>query len=372
MSICVCACVCTIIVCVCVSNHMCFIGQGATKVLECLIVTQKLTKRQRDIDRLCVCVCVIHILMVLIHTAAVSIYCSLQVTAMKQKKARVNSFSFRVIHLYAMVSWNVFMNLFFYLQVHILHTVVKLKRLVLTFHSSFLQQLFSHYCSFSTLSPHDWSYSRREFQSADESHLLICPLLSCVHCSTGAEWARFEHLNALLMIERLSFSMNHFPRLLSKVSHGLSHPFLTIISKAETAVSHRNLKKRKKKALTAVKGQEDCYGIPDALWKITRLQQNEAWMYLIRFLIRQVCESLPLCFIFTISPSVLSFPPQAPCRKLLNAVLRGLELTVFPSDRDIYIPNCDTRGYYRKKQVQTIRLKPHLSLPYTSSHQQWS
>lgn len=46
-----------------------------------------------------------------------------------------------------------------------------------------------------------------------------------------------------------------------------------------------------------------------------------------------------------------AFPHQAPCRKLLNSVLRGLELTIFQSDRDIYIPNCDTRGFYRKKQV---------------------
>lgn len=44
---------------------------------------------------------------------------------------------------------------------------------------------------------------------------------------------------------------------------------------------------------------------------------------------------------------------QAPCRKLLNSVLRGLELTIIQSDRDIYIPNCDTRGFYRKKQVDT-------------------
>ncbi|MCJ8741938.1 hypothetical protein PDJAM_G00076540 [Pangasius djambal] len=46
---------------------------------------------------------------------------------------------------------------------------------------------------------------------------------------------------------------------------------------------------------------------------------------------------------------------KAPCRKLLNAVLRGLELTVFQSDRDIYIPNCDTRGYYRKKQCRSSK-----------------
>lgn len=46
---------------------------------------------------------------------------------------------------------------------------------------------------------------------------------------------------------------------------------------------------------------------------------------------------------------------KAPCRKLLNSVLRGLELTVFQSDRDIYIPNCDTRGFYRKKQCRSSK-----------------
>lgn len=46
---------------------------------------------------------------------------------------------------------------------------------------------------------------------------------------------------------------------------------------------------------------------------------------------------------------------KAPCRKLLNNVLRGLELTIFQSDRDIYIPNCDTRGFYRKKQCRSSK-----------------
>uniref|UniRef100_A0A8D3DQP9 Insulin-like growth factor binding protein 6b n=1 Tax=Scophthalmus maximus TaxID=52904 RepID=A0A8D3DQP9_SCOMX len=46
---------------------------------------------------------------------------------------------------------------------------------------------------------------------------------------------------------------------------------------------------------------------------------------------------------------------KAPCRKLLNSVLRGLELTIFQSDRDIYIPNCDTRGFYRKKQCRSSK-----------------
>ncbi|XP_016145997.1 insulin-like growth factor-binding protein 3 [Sinocyclocheilus grahami] len=46
---------------------------------------------------------------------------------------------------------------------------------------------------------------------------------------------------------------------------------------------------------------------------------------------------------------------KAPCCKLLNTVLRGLELTIFQSDRDIYIPNCDTRGFYRKKQCRSSK-----------------
>uniref|UniRef100_A0A8K9UMH8 Insulin-like growth factor binding protein 6 n=1 Tax=Oncorhynchus mykiss TaxID=8022 RepID=A0A8K9UMH8_ONCMY len=46
---------------------------------------------------------------------------------------------------------------------------------------------------------------------------------------------------------------------------------------------------------------------------------------------------------------------SAPCRKLLNSVLRGVELTIFLSDRDIYIPNCDTLGFYRKKQCRSSK-----------------
>ncbi|KAJ8390177.1 hypothetical protein AAFF_G00109160 [Aldrovandia affinis] len=46
---------------------------------------------------------------------------------------------------------------------------------------------------------------------------------------------------------------------------------------------------------------------------------------------------------------------KAPCRKLLNTVLRRLELTVFQSNRDIYIPNCDTHGFYRKKQCHSSK-----------------
>ncbi|KAI1891114.1 hypothetical protein AGOR_G00160660 [Albula goreensis] len=46
---------------------------------------------------------------------------------------------------------------------------------------------------------------------------------------------------------------------------------------------------------------------------------------------------------------------KGPCRKLQNAVLEGLELTVFQFNTDIYIPNCDTRGYYRKKQCRSSK-----------------
>ncbi|XP_036389093.1 insulin-like growth factor-binding protein 6b [Megalops cyprinoides] len=46
---------------------------------------------------------------------------------------------------------------------------------------------------------------------------------------------------------------------------------------------------------------------------------------------------------------------KAPCRKMLNAMLRRLELTIFQSNRDIYIPNCDTRGFYRKKQCRSSK-----------------
>lgn len=42
---------------------------------------------------------------------------------------------------------------------------------------------------------------------------------------------------------------------------------------------------------------------------------------------------------------------QGPCRKLLNTVLQGIELTVIHSIQDIYIPNCDRHGFFRKKQV---------------------
>ncbi|XP_036387869.1 insulin-like growth factor-binding protein 3 [Megalops cyprinoides] len=56
-----------------------------------------------------------------------------------------------------------------------------------------------------------------------------------------------------------------------------------------------------------------------------------------------------------LDPSYNSDLEKAPCRKLQNTILQGLELTVFQSSHDIYIPNCDTRGFYMKKQCQSSR-----------------
>lgn len=42
---------------------------------------------------------------------------------------------------------------------------------------------------------------------------------------------------------------------------------------------------------------------------------------------------------------------QAPCRKLLTTLIKGLDAHLFDSHHDIYMPNCDKRGFFRKKQV---------------------
>ncbi|TRY97800.1 hypothetical protein DNTS_008291 [Danionella cerebrum] len=46
---------------------------------------------------------------------------------------------------------------------------------------------------------------------------------------------------------------------------------------------------------------------------------------------------------------------KGPCRKLLNSVLQTLELTIIRSDQDIYIPNCDRQGSFRRKQCRSSR-----------------
>ncbi|XP_052424997.1 insulin-like growth factor-binding protein 6a [Carassius gibelio] len=46
---------------------------------------------------------------------------------------------------------------------------------------------------------------------------------------------------------------------------------------------------------------------------------------------------------------------KGPCRKLLNTVLQSIELTIIHSIPDIYIPNCDRQGFFRKKQCRSSR-----------------
>uniref|UniRef100_A0A6I8PQ79 Thyroglobulin type-1 domain-containing protein n=1 Tax=Ornithorhynchus anatinus TaxID=9258 RepID=A0A6I8PQ79_ORNAN len=45
-------------------------------------------------------------------------------------------------------------------------------------------------------------------------------------------------------------------------------------------------------------------------------------------------------------------PAQGPCRRHLDAVLRRLQAAVFRGG-DIYIPNCDHRGHYRRRQCKS-------------------
>lgn len=44
--------------------------------------------------------------------------------------------------------------------------------------------------------------------------------------------------------------------------------------------------------------------------------------------------------------------PQAPCRGHLAAALQELRAGLYRSAADIFLPNCDTRGFYRPKQVR--------------------
>ncbi|KAG7495003.1 insulin-like growth factor-binding protein 3 [Solea senegalensis] len=50
-------------------------------------------------------------------------------------------------------------------------------------------------------------------------------------------------------------------------------------------------------------------------------------------------------------------PDEAPCRKLLTTLIHGLDAHLFKSHHDIYMPNCDRRGFFRKKQCWSSRGK---------------
>lgn len=44
---------------------------------------------------------------------------------------------------------------------------------------------------------------------------------------------------------------------------------------------------------------------------------------------------------------------QGPCRRLLTTLIQGLDAHLFGSQHDIYMPNCDKRGFFRKKQARS-------------------
>ncbi|XP_020500817.2 insulin-like growth factor-binding protein 6 [Labrus bergylta] len=50
-------------------------------------------------------------------------------------------------------------------------------------------------------------------------------------------------------------------------------------------------------------------------------------------------------------------PNEAPCRKLLTTLINGLNAHLFDPLHDIYMPNCDKRGFFRKKQCWSSRGK---------------
>ncbi|XP_059184188.1 insulin-like growth factor-binding protein 3 [Centropristis striata] len=59
----------------------------------------------------------------------------------------------------------------------------------------------------------------------------------------------------------------------------------------------------------------------------------------------------------TVDPAPTEDPDQAPCRKLLTTLIKGLDAHLFRSHHDIYMPNCDKRGFFRKKQCWSSRGK---------------
>nr|XP_028577092.1 insulin-like growth factor-binding protein 6 isoform X2 [Podarcis muralis] len=46
---------------------------------------------------------------------------------------------------------------------------------------------------------------------------------------------------------------------------------------------------------------------------------------------------------------------MAPCRRHLAAILQELKAPLYQNGQDIFIPNCDTKGFYRRKQCQASK-----------------
>ncbi|XP_031177969.1 insulin-like growth factor-binding protein 5 [Sander lucioperca] len=76
---------------------------------------------------------------------------------------------------------------------------------------------------------------------------------------------------------------------------------------------------------------------------------------------RGVCSNAssvgPTENVHTVDPTPTENPDEAPCRKLLNTLIEGLDAHLFKSNHDIYMPNCDKRGFFRKKQCWSSRGK---------------
>lgn len=43
---------------------------------------------------------------------------------------------------------------------------------------------------------------------------------------------------------------------------------------------------------------------------------------------------------------------QGPCRRHLDSVLQQLQTEIYRGAHTLYVPNCDHRGFYRKRQVR--------------------
>ncbi|KAF3856490.1 hypothetical protein NQZ68_003271 [Dissostichus eleginoides] len=61
-------------------------------------------------------------------------------------------------------------------------------------------------------------------------------------------------------------------------------------------------------------------------------------------------ESVP-----TVAPASTEDPDEPPCRKRLTTLIEGLDAHVFEKHQVIYMPNCDKRGFFTKKQCQSSR-----------------
>nr|XP_015815170.2 insulin-like growth factor-binding protein 5 [Nothobranchius furzeri] len=61
--------------------------------------------------------------------------------------------------------------------------------------------------------------------------------------------------------------------------------------------------------------------------------------------------------VHTEEPTPTENPNEAPCRKLLTTLTKGLEAHLFKSHHEIYMPNCDKRGFFKKKQCWSSRGK---------------